>query len=201
MRLPNTTQLIDRLLDVTEHTIVPLTQAGVCAGNKIFGAAILNKADLSVVVAATNAETENPLWHGEIHALKKFYERPVAERPRPQDCLFFATHEPCPLCLSAITWGGYDNFYYLFSYADSRDAFHIPHDLKILKEVFRCDHGQYAHHNAFWHSYHLITLIDTCDDAHQQNRLRARVTQLKNCYAQMSDIYQQSKQDSNIPLN
>jgi len=34
---------------------------------------------------------------------------------------------------SAITWTGFDNFYYLFSYTDTKDAFNIPHDLKILK--------------------------------------------------------------------
>ena len=46
-------------------------------GNKIFGAAILRKADLSLVLAETNNEIENPLWHGEVHALKRFYELPA----------------------------------------------------------------------------------------------------------------------------
>ena len=57
------------------------TAAGVAAGNKLFGAAILRKSDLSVVVAETNNEMENPLWHGEMHALKRFYELPAAMRP------------------------------------------------------------------------------------------------------------------------
>ena len=42
------------------------------------------------------------------------------------------------------TWGGYDNFIYLFSYEDSRDSFNIGHDLKILKQVFKHDPGGYA---------------------------------------------------------
>ena len=42
---------------------------GVAKGNKLFGAAILRKDDLSAVVAETNNELENPLWHGEVHAL------------------------------------------------------------------------------------------------------------------------------------
>jgi hypothetical protein len=37
--------------------------------------------------------------------------------------------------LSGITWGGFDNFYYLFTYEDTRDAFGIPHDIRILEEV------------------------------------------------------------------
>lgn len=38
--------------------------------------------------------------------------------------------------LSGITWGGWDNFFYLFTYEDTRDAFSIPHDIRILEEVF-----------------------------------------------------------------
>jgi tRNA(Arg) A34 adenosine deaminase TadA len=37
--------------------------------------------------------------------------------------------------LSGITWGGFDNFYYLFTFEDTRDAFGIPHDIRILEEV------------------------------------------------------------------
>ena len=134
---------ISRLLEIIEQDIVPKTQAGVAAGNKLFGAAILRKPDLSVVIAETNNELENPLWHGEVHALKRFYELPKADRPDTKDCIFLATHEPCSLCLSAITWTGFDNFYYLFSHEDSRDSFAIPHDLRILKEVFTLDPGGY----------------------------------------------------------
>ena len=68
--------LINRLFDVIEDDIVPMTERGVADGNKLFGAAILRKSDLSVVVAETNNETDNPLWHGEVHALKRFYELP-----------------------------------------------------------------------------------------------------------------------------
>ncbi len=63
-----------RLLNVMEHDILPMTERGVAAGNKVFGAAILRKSDLSLVVAETNNELENPLWHGEVHTLKRFYE-------------------------------------------------------------------------------------------------------------------------------
>ncbi len=86
--------LIDRLLDVIEHDIVPMTAEGVARGNKLFGAAILRKDDRSLVIAETNNETENPLWHGEVHCLKRFYEMPKAERVDTKDAIFLATHEP-----------------------------------------------------------------------------------------------------------
>ncbi|CAF4327503.1 unnamed protein product, partial [Adineta steineri] len=60
-------QLLDRLLTVIEQDILPKTQIGVTQGNKIFGAAILKKSDFTVVIAETNNEVENPLWHGEMH--------------------------------------------------------------------------------------------------------------------------------------
>ena len=69
-----TAELISRLLDVIENDIVPVTTRGVASGNKLFGAAILRKSDLSVVIAETNNEIDNPLWHGEMHAIKRFFE-------------------------------------------------------------------------------------------------------------------------------
>ena len=52
--------LIDRLLDVIENDIVPKTARGVAQGNKLFGAAILRKADRSLVLAETNNEIGKP---------------------------------------------------------------------------------------------------------------------------------------------
>jgi tRNA(Arg) A34 adenosine deaminase TadA len=99
-----------RLLDVMETDVLPMTERGVAAGNKVFGAALLRKSDMSLVLAGTNSETDNPLLHGEISTLNHFYEIP--DRPLTRDLMFLSTHEPCPLCLSAITWAGFDNFYY-----------------------------------------------------------------------------------------
>ncbi|MGB0844434.1 MAG: nucleoside deaminase [Alphaproteobacteria bacterium] len=187
-------ELAKTMLDVIEHKIIPLTRDGVTKGNKIFGAAILRKDDQSIVIAETNNELENPLWHGEMHALKRFYELPADQRPKPEDCLFVTTHEPCSLCLSAITWTGFDNFYYFFSHEDSRDAFAIPHDLKILKEVFTLDPGAYNRTNGFWKSYSLRELATDADSV-------AQITRIRGIYDELSETYQSSKDENDIPLN
>jgi tRNA(Arg) A34 adenosine deaminase TadA len=192
--------LIDRLLDVIEEDILPKTASGVAHGNKLFGAAILNKADRSLVLAETNNETENPLWHGEVHALKRFYEMPKASRPETKDCIFLATHEPCSLCLSAITWTGFDNFYYLFSHEDSRDSFAIPHDLKILKEVFTLDPGGYNAENAYWKSYALPALVKALPER-ERARLEGRIRAISGRYDALSSKYQEGKAENDIPLS
>ena len=192
--------LIDRLLDVIEHDIVPKTADGVAHGNKLFGAAILRKDDRSLVIAETNNEIENPLWHGEVHCLKRFYEMPKAERVDTKDAIFLATHEPCSLCLSAITWSGFDNFYYLFSHEDSRDSFAIPHDLKILKEVFTLDPGGYRAENAFWKSHSIRRLVRALPEI-ERSRLEARIDAISATYDDLSSQYQAGKADNDIPLN
>jgi len=192
--------LIDRLFDVIENDIVPLTAAGVAEGNKLFGAAILRKSDRSLVLAETNNEVESPLWHGEVHCLKRFYEMPKAERIDTRDCIFLATHEPCSLCLSAITWSGFDNFYYLFSHEDSRDSFAIPHDLRILKEVFRLEPGGYNAENAYWKSASLRRMVRELGSA-ERGKLEARIARISQRYDELSAAYQAGKSDNDIPLN
>jgi len=195
----NSDELLDRLLSILEDTVLPLTRQAVRQGNKIFGAAILRKSDFSLVIAGANEEVRNPLLHGEVSCLNRFWAMPEPDRPTPGDCLFLSTHEPCSMCLSAITWSGFDNFYYFFSYEDSRDEFAIPHDLNILKEVFRCEHGNYARSNSYWFSYHLQNMIDNGDEAKRAQWID-RVNALKSEYAALSDQYQRLKTGHAIPL-
>ena len=75
----------------------------------------------------------------------------------------------------------------------------IPHDLRILKEVFRLDAGGYARSNAYWTSADLVDLIGACG-AEKRSAFLSRVDALKGVYAEMSDIYQANKTDTEIPL-
>ena len=191
--------LLDKFLDVFNNDILPLTSKGVDSGNKIFGAAIIKKDDYSLVVAGSNNETENPLWHGETHTLKKFYEINKDTRPDEKNCIFLSSHEPCSLCLSAITFSGFNNFYYLFPYESTSEEFGIPHDLNILKEVFNINDGNYIKNNSYWKSYSINSLINKLEDS-KKERFKDSFNNIKKNYFDLSNKYQTSKENNSIPL-
>ena len=191
--------LLDKFLDIFKKDILPLTLKGVDSGNKIFGAAIIKKDDYSLVVAGSNNETENPLWHGETHTLKKFYEINKKNRPEEKNCIFLCSHEPCSLCLSAITFSGFDNFYYLFPYESTSEEFNIPHDLNILKQVFNINDGNYIKNNSYWSSYNINNLINKLEDSKKEKLINS-FNNIKKKYFDLSNNYQSLKEKTTIPL-
>ena len=131
-------------------------------------------------------------------------------RPSPKDCIFLATHEPCSLCLSGITWSGFDNFYYLFSYEETRDAFGIPHDIRILQGSLpgprsgprprrTADRPLYNRENAFFTAHGIEQLIASLDRGSRE-LLLGRVDDLTALYADLSAAYQATKGSKGIPL-
>src|SRR5690606_31656859 len=142
--------------------------------------------------------------------IRRFFDLPAAERPSPKDCIFLATHEPCSLCLSGITWSGFDNFYHLFSYADTRDAFGIPHDIRILREVYAVpdpdrgfvpdDRPLYNRRNAFFTAHDIQQMI-AGQDRSSKERLVERVDNLSAVYKDLSAAYQADKGKKGIPLS
>ena len=191
---------LEKILNIFLKEVLPLTEKGVAKGSKIFGAAIIKKKDLSLVVAETNNEIENPLWHGEMHTLKKFYELDTNKRPNEKDCMFLSSHEPCSMCLSAITFSGFDNFYYLFPYADTNNEFNIPHDLNILKEVFNIRDGKYNKENSYWKSQNINLLIENLPPLEKEKVLN-QLDEIKTKYLTLSNQYQKNKDGNSIPLN
>lgn len=198
------TELLSAILATTEKDIVPLTAAGVKSGCKLFGAAILTRPSLEAHTVATNNERASPLLHGEINCIQEFFKKETENRPSPQDCVFFATHEPCSLCLSGITWAGFREFYYLFTYEDSRDLFSIPYDIDILQEVFRvrapgesdealAARPLYNRTNKFFTGRSLADLVKEIEDPGERERWVGEIERVKKLYNGLSDTYQDGK--------
>jgi tRNA(Arg) A34 adenosine deaminase TadA len=117
-----------RLLSCIENEILPLTIKGVQDGNKVFGAAILvddragvdDATEWPLVVARSNDETKSTLLHGEVNCLlayssivngtmeqqqQQVEEQQLVEEqscPKPNECIFLSTHEPCCMCISSV---------------------------------------------------------------------------------------------------
>jgi tRNA(Arg) A34 adenosine deaminase TadA len=196
--------LVSNILAVTESSIVPLTRAQVSSGSKLFGAAILSRASLLPVTVATNNERASPLLHGEINCIQTFFASPKEGRPETKDCIFFATHEPCSLCLSGITWSGFNEFYYLFTYEDSRDLFGIPYDIDILQSVYRVaaptdtpesleERPLYNRTNKFFKARSLTEVVATIEDEAAKAKWTAEIARIKAMYNELSDTYQKGK--------
>ena len=192
MRMMNYNLLLDIFID----TLIPETEIAVQKGNKIFGAFIIKKSDLSIVITGTNNEITNPLYHGEISTLFNFFK---IKNLNPKDYYFITSHEPCSLCLSAITWSGFDNFYYFFEHKDTKSSFHIPHDLNILQEVFNIQGGEYNKVNGYWKSFSIIDQIKENEDSNKHNLIK-KIDKINQLYADLSTQYQNAKISNNIPL-
>jgi len=184
------------ILDIFLNNLIPETKLAVSKGNKIFGAFVLKKSDLSLVVTGTNNEILNPLFHGEISTIFNFFE---LGQLNPKDYFFISSHEPCSLCLSAITWSGFDNFYYFFPYQETKLNFNISHDLNILAEVFKITNGQYIKDNPYWKSYSIINEINHLENDKSSN-FSSKIEQIKDLYYDLSLDYQNIKISNNIPL-
>ena len=192
--------LLDKFLDVFKTNILPLTNKGVESGNKIFGAALLKKNDLSTVLIGTNNEIVNPLYHGEISTIFQYFNLNLNKQIKPSECIFLSTHEPCSLCLSAITWSGFDNFYYFFPYSETKDKFNIPHDLNILKEIFMLDNGNYNKHNNYWKSYSIINEIKKLNYS-EKYQIDDNINKIYQEYDLLSQLYQKNKITNEIPFD
>jgi tRNA(Arg) A34 adenosine deaminase TadA len=188
------------LILIILNEIIPATKISISKGNKIFGAAILNKKDLSIIVIGTNNEIINPLNHGEISTINEYFNSNLNNKIQPSDCIFLSTHEPCSLCLSAITWSGFDNIYYFFPYEKTKELFNIPHDINILKEIFKLDHGDYNRINSYWRSYSILEEIRKLNDSKEYN-FENNIKKIYQEYGKLSELYQENKDKNLIPLN
>ena len=118
-----------RMLDVIEDFIVPETRLAVAHGHKIFGAAIVRRSDLSLVVAETNHEFWSPLCHGGVYTIKKFFE--LADHPDPKECIFLSKHEPVPCAFLPLRCQGFLRFIFFLGMNKQETLLTFPYDIQI----------------------------------------------------------------------
>jgi tRNA(Arg) A34 adenosine deaminase TadA len=166
---------LHKMLDVIEHRILPLTDEFVRKGHNLFGGAVLDPVSLDPVVVGSNRRSDNPVFHGEVETLLRFYE--LKDRPKAEDTVFLATHEPCCMCFSALAWCGFKEAWYLFDYAETDKDFNMPDDLIMLKELFGSQ--DIRRRNSYLNLYSIKEAAKQSEDA---ERLMARIESLKEKY-------------------
>ena len=182
---------IKQMLLIIENEILSKTMGGVDAGNKVFGAAVLEK-DFSLDYAETNAETTCPLFHGEVHCIYQWSKRVPAETrgPRAQNSIFLSTHEPCMMCISSIVWAGFPYVYYFFPYSKTTEQ-GIPHDIQTMHELWGV--ASYRKQNKYCSTACLMELIENLKDGEEKNELMEIQDRLINVYDSLSEKYHSEK--------
>ena len=141
---------LQKMLEVIRDEILPLTEAEVARGNGVFGGAILRTDTLTSVMVGSDNHVENPLFHGEIDTLNRFFKLPV--RPDPGELIFLATHDPCPMCASAIALAGFKELWVLF---DRKDT-------DVYRELFGVEGARPE--NAFFTKHSIKKAVATSPD-------------------------------------
>jgi tRNA(Arg) A34 adenosine deaminase TadA len=189
---------ISRLLSCIEDEILPLTILGVQNGNKVFGAAILQDdgADWPLVVARTNDETTSTLLHGEVNCLLAYSSsvNSTTACPRPGECIFLSTHEPCCMCISSIVWSGFNRVYYFFGYEETKNQ-GIPHDINIMHELWGVP--TYRRRNKFLSSASIIELVNALpNDDSDKETFQQRIDNLLKVYDTLANQYHSKKPEN-----
>jgi tRNA(adenine34) deaminase len=67
-----------------------------------FGAVIVRAADRQIMATGVNNGSANPIFHGEIVAINDYISR--YGNQGWEEVILYTTGEPCPMCMSALTW-------------------------------------------------------------------------------------------------
>jgi tRNA(adenine34) deaminase len=81
-------------------------KAGAAQGEQPFGAVVVRGGEVIVKARSLKVSTSDTTAHSETLAIK-YATQKLGQRTLP-DCTFYATCEPCPMCLGAILNAGID---------------------------------------------------------------------------------------------
>jgi tRNA(Arg) A34 adenosine deaminase TadA len=85
-------------------------------GNSGFGAIIIKNNELVSKAHDTDTISKDPTSHAEINAIRLASTKLEGDF---KDCMLISTHEPCPMCSTAIVWAGIKQIAYGFSIKDA----------------------------------------------------------------------------------
>lgn len=125
---------LQKILEVIRDEILPLTESEAQKGNGVVGGAILRSDTLTSVMIGSNSAHDNPLMHGEMDTLMRFFKLPV--HPDPSELIFVATHDPCPMCISALAIAGFKEIWVLYGAKDEHAGPCEQINIEFFRELF-----------------------------------------------------------------
>ena len=161
-------KLLDRLLSTLLVDLIPASRSGTYKAERVFTAAILEnniESDFKLLnIGLNRCVSDSPLWHAEMMAIEGFYKvksngiSMLDDKSRydGKNLLLLASHQPCPMCASAIAWANIGTTYYYFDYQTTAKKFGFP-DNGIIEQLFDCK--DYSHNNNYFQSYSICNEI------------------------------------------
>jgi tRNA(Arg) A34 adenosine deaminase TadA len=172
----NDAEKVRMLLGVVRDEILPLAESESARGNAPSGSAILRSDTLTSVMVGADNRDKNPLFHGDIDAINRFFKLPV--HPPTEDLIFLATHDPCPMCAAAIAWAGFKEVWALFDYEEAEQGGMMKIALEMYRELFGVD--GIRHENGFFRLHSIRKVIATSPN---RDELHALLDEVDRRYA------------------
>lgn len=169
---------IEKILKAIKDDLLPLTKKEVEKGNHVFGGLVLDTKSLKTIVAGSNNRQGNPIFHGEIDTILRFFS--MKEHPDPSECIFVASHDPCSMCISAISWSGFKEIWVLYGYEDVAKDFEMPVDLMMYKEIFGVDGAK--DNNLFFKKY---SIKRESEKEPNSSLLKEKIDEITNSYSSL----------------
>ena len=94
------------------------------------------------------------------------------------------------MCTSSIAWSGFDEVYYLFGYEETEDEFNIPHDQKMIKDIFGCKEPK--HDNSYFKMFNMIKEANKFNEEDKKKALD-RYEIIRKKYSVVSEQYQKGE--------
>lgn len=185
--------VLSAILKAFEGRLIPMTRDSFAKGGAPFGGVVLAGPSLEAVAVSVNDWRGCPIYHGETNCIRQFFQLAPEDRPDPKACIFFASHEPCSLCLSGFAWAGFPLIYFLFTYQETDELLGESADIEILQEVFRvrapgdteetlAARPLYNRQNKFFSVRSVDELIEQVEDGEEKARFKQKFQVVRSIY-------------------
>jgi len=101
-------------MELNKYMELALAEAklSLCEGNNGFGAVIVRDEQIIASAHDTEATDGDPTSHAELNAIRAASKKLGRKL---SGCIMLSTHEPCPMCASAVVWSGISEIAYGYS--------------------------------------------------------------------------------------